>query len=263
MEISEFNESQTHDSKMKTPRNINEYIINSNKDNIDRPFNESTIKKQTDTKITLNTNENNNLNQLSDKNENKETNTFLYDEKNFTNEKEKEKESIDIKENIIFDIHTSDKDNKESKKYDSIENILPKKEEKEIILNPEEFKNKLINSIKENQRLKNEIISQIYKNREYYKKLLLIKEIFYSELKKRDYLIEKTNHSNIKTMIHVNVRGKLNSNIYLNMKHLKSKESNILYKIFYEHKNSPQYKALQAKKKLKEKMEQQKQIHSL
>ena len=64
-------------------------------------------------------------------------------------------------------------------------------------------------------------------------------------------------------MIHVNVRGKLNSNIYLNMKHLKSKESNILYKIFYEHKNSPQYKALQAKKKLKEKMEQQKQIHSL
>ncbi len=47
------------------------------------------------------------------------------------------------------------------------------------------------------------------------------------------------------------------------MKNIKSKEYNILYKIFYEHKNSPQYKALLAKKKLKEKMEQQKQIHSL
>ena len=268
MEISEFNESQTHDSKMKTPRNFIEYNINTKNNNVAIPFNESTIKKRTETKMTINTNENDNLNQLSDKIENKVINTFLYDVNDFTNEKEKEGKIIEIKENINFDIQNDDKKNIENKENINIvpnENISPNKEEKEkeLILNPEEFKNKIINSFKENQNLKKEIISQIYKNREYTKKLLLIKEIFYSELKKRNNLTEKTNNSNIKTMIHVNVRGKLNSNIYLNMKHIKSKESNILYKIFYEHKNSPQYKALQAKKKIKEKMEQQKQIHSL
>ena len=46
------------------------------------------------------------------------------------------------------------------------------------------------------------------------------------------------------------------------MKKIKSKESKIFYKIFYEYKNSPEYKALEARKKLKEKMEQQKKIQT-
>ena len=101
------------------------------------------------------------------------------------------------------------------------------------------------------------------KNKEYVEKLLLVKEKFFTELKQRNRLIEKTNHENLKNIINVNIRGRLNSDLYLTTKKVKTKEFNILYKIFYEHKNSPQYKALLAKKKLKEKMEQQKQVHSL
>ena len=78
--------------------------------------------------------------------------------------------------------------------------------------------------------------------------ILLIKEKFFTELKIRNHLKEKSNHINLKKTLHVDIRGVLNSDLYLAMKKVKAKEFNILYKVFYEHKNSPQYKALLAKK---------------
>ncbi len=62
---------------------------------------------------------------------------------------------------------------------------------------------------------------QLTVNREFTKKLLLIKEKFYSELQKRNNLDEKKNHINIKSNIHVNVRDKINSDLYFNMKNIK------------------------------------------
>ena len=46
------------------------------------------------------------------------------------------------------------------------------------------------------------------------------------------------------------------------MKKIKIKEFKIFQKIFYEHKNSPEYKANEAKRKIKEKLEQQKKVHA-
>ena len=47
------------------------------------------------------------------------------------------------------------------------------------------------------------------------------------------------------------------------MNKIKIKESKIFQNIFYDHKNSPEYKAKEAKRKLQEKLEQQKKVHSL
>ena len=88
-------------------------------------------------------------------------------------------------------------------------------------------------------------------------------EKYYAEFKLKNRLTEKKNSKNIKNYIHVNIRGNLNENLYFSQKKIKDKESQIFLKIFYEYKTSPQYKALQAKKKVKEKLEQQKKIHAL
>ena len=271
-------ESQTNNTKIKTPRNLKDFNSNIN-DNSPFIYNVSSNKKDIDNNSELNNLEINNFEQLilniDDKKE--EKNKIIKNEDNETkeidrkennninknnqNEENTNKES-DKKENnnINKNNKKEDNDNKEIAKKGNIENItLKKTQEEELLLTPEEFKNKIINSLEESQRLKKEIISQLIKNREYNKKLLLIKEKFFTELKIRNHLIEKTNNIKTKTLIHVNIRGKLNSNPYF----IKTKESSIFYKIFYEHKNSPQYKALEAKKKLKEKMEQQKKVHSL
>ena len=47
------------------------------------------------------------------------------------------------------------------------------------------------------------------------------------------------------------------------MKRIKIKEFKIFQKIFYDHKNSPEYKAKEAKRIMKEKLEQQKKVHAL
>ena len=239
----QLNENQTENLRMKTPKNIKDLNINEN-NTTPVLFNASTNKKNVEENLEVNNIENNNLEQLI-------INTINTEEK---------KENNNQNKNAPNDI----KENKEMDKKENIENIQIKNEkEEEFLLNPEEIKNKIIKSLEESQRLKKEIISQIIKNREYNEKFLLIKEKFYSELKLRNRLNEKTNDNKMKSIIHVNLRGKLNSNPYFAMKQIKSKESKIFYKIFYEHKNSPQYKALEAKRKLKEKMEHQKKVHSL
>ena len=233
--FSEFDDNQNDNSKVKTPRNIK--IVES-KENNKTPilFSVSTNKKQEEEILELN--DDLNLLDLNAK------------------DKDEEKNNKNIKGENINKVE-------ENKNVENKEKIEIKKIKDEIKIDPAEFKNKLIKSIEENQRLKKEIFSQILQNKEYSRKLLLIKEKFYTELKQRNRLNEKTNQENIKTFIHVNIQGKLNSNPYLSMKKIKAKEFNILYKIFYEHKNSPQYKVLEAKRKMKEKMEQQKKVHSL
>ena len=47
------------------------------------------------------------------------------------------------------------------------------------------------------------------------------------------------------------------------MKRIKIKEFKIFSKIFNEHKYSPEYKAKEVKRKIKEKLEQQKKFHAL
>ena len=233
IKFSELNENKTPASKVNTPKIIKELNFNSNNKTPEK-FELSTNKKQIRENLVITNIEKDNL--VKNKN---------------------------VKDNKNINIQNEVKENNKIIKNEKEKNIEIKNEKKEILLNPEEIKNQIIKSLEEAQRIKKEIISQILKNREYKEKLLLIKDKFYTELKIRNRLIEKTNNEKTKTIIHVNIRGKLNSNPYLSMKKIKSKESKIFYKIFYEYKNSPEYKALEARRKLKEKMEQQKKIHSL
>ena len=101
-------------------------------------------------------------------------------------------------------------------------------------------------------------------NRKLLKKFLLCKEKYYTELKINNRLNSNINIKEIKYLIHVNIRSKLNEKIYFPiMNKIKIKESKIFQNIFYDHKNSPEYKAKEAKRKLQEKLEQQKKVHSL
>ena len=127
----------------------------------------------------------------------------------------------------------------------------------------EEVRDKIIQLIDNNNKLKKEIKENIFTNMKLMKKLILCKSQYYTELKINNLLNNKINDKNIKYSIHVNVRSKLNEKIYFNMRKIKLKESKIFEKIFYEHKNSPEYKAAEAKKKIQEKFEQQKKVHAL
>ena len=127
----------------------------------------------------------------------------------------------------------------------------------------EEVRDKIIQLIYNNNKLKKEIKENIFTNMKLMKKLILCKSQYYTELKINNLLNNKINDKNIKYSIHVNVRSKLNEKIYFNMRKIKLKESKIFEKIFYEHKNSPEYKAAEAKKKIQEKFEQQKKVHAL
>ena len=127
----------------------------------------------------------------------------------------------------------------------------------------EEVRDKIIQLIYNNNKLKKEIKENIFTNMKLMKKLILCKSQYYTELKINNLLNNKINDKNIKYSIHVNIRSKLNEKIYFNMRKIKLKESKIFEKIFYEHKNSPEYKAAEAKKKIQEKFEQQKKVHAL
>ena len=132
-----------------------------------------------------------------------------------------------------------------------------------ITYTPEDLKNKALESIDTNNKLGKEIKNKINSNYKLYKKLLLLKEKYYTELKINNRLNKNINLKDIKYLIHVNVRSKLNEKLYFNMKKIKQKEFKIFEKIFYENKNSPEYKAKEAKRKIQEKLEQQKKVHAL
>ena len=128
---------------------------------------------------------------------------------------------------------------------------------------PEEIKDKAIQLLDSYIKSTKGIKEKFNLNEELFKKLLLCKEKYYTELKIKNRLTNDKNTKDIKYLIHVNIRSKLNEKLYFNMKRIKIKEFKIFQKIFYDHKNSPEYKAKEAKRIMKEKLEQQKKVHAL
>lgn len=124
------------------------------------------------------------------------------------------------------------------------------------------IKDKIIKFIEKNNEIKKEIKTKMNENKALMKKFLLIKEKYYTEFKKNNHLNENLNLDKIKNIFHGNIRNKLNEELYFKMKKIKSKESKVLLNIFYDHKNSPAEKAKEAKRKIQEKLEQQKKIHA-
>ena len=123
--------------------------------------------------------------------------------------------------------------------------------------NQNDLKEKIIKIINDNNFLTKEIKQKIKVYKKLIKKYFLFKEKYYNEIKKQNSLSNNINIKQIKYQIHVNINSKLNQEIYLNMKNIKMKEFYILEKLFKENKIN------QEKKKIKEKLEQQKKFHIL
>ena len=123
--------------------------------------------------------------------------------------------------------------------------------------NQDDLKEKIIKLMNDNTLLAKEMKQKINIHQNLIKKYFLYKEKYYSELKKQNLLINHLNIKEIKKIIHVNRNSKLNEVFYQNMKKIKNIEFFIIEKIF---KNN---KAVQAQKKIKEKLEQQKIFHVL
>ena len=120
-----------------------------------------------------------------------------------------------------------------------------------------DLKDKIIKLINDNTTSTKEIKQKIKINNDLIKKYLLIEEKYYGELKTNNSLINKNNHKTSKQIIHVNINSKINEKLYLKLKNIKNKEFYILEKIFEGNKT------YQAKKKIQEKLEQQKKFHAL
>jgi len=251
---------------------LNVKINEENNNNGESPFeiNISNINKINENDTELNTLENDkkNLSKIQIKNKNSMHNT------NTKNSKKSIKEKLDIKQN-------EDNNKNENKNPDNIDidiinrrirnksNILlvNNKDINNIndlkICTQEDVKDKIISFLDNNKKIMKEIKEKLNNNKNLYKKLLLNKDVYYTELKINNRLNNNINTKNIKYLIHVNIRSKLNEKLYFKMKKIKIKESKIFLNIFYEYKNSPEYKAKEAKRKIQEKLEQQKKVHAL
>ena len=119
-------------------------------------------------------------------------------------------------------------------------------------LNQNDLKESIIKYITDNAITTQNIKQKIKLNKKLIKKYFLCKEKYYTELKKQNLLISKVNNKQIKFEIHVNINSKLNEKLYLNMKKIKKEEFSIYENIFQDNKKN------QAKKKIQEKLEQQK-----
>ena len=178
------------------------------------------------------------------------------DKKNILNNKE-----IDNKKDIIKD----DKKikNEINNKFNIAEVLnvtktkLNNKTEIQEDITQLDLKDKIIKLINDNSTSSKEIKQKIKINNDLIKKYLLTEEKYYNELKTKNRLINKNNHKNSKQIIHVNINSKINEKLYLKLKNIKNKEFYILEKIFEGNKT------YQAKKKIQEKLEQQKKFHAL
>ena len=228
--------------RAKTEAEIN--IDKNDKDNID--MNEQNIKSPNYIGISKMANEDYKLNNNKNKDNKDNDNTRI------------EKENNNIKNNLnINNIENEDK-SKELK-----ESELNKINEDDLFLCTQDIiKDKIIKFIEKNNEIKKEIKTKMNENKALMKKFLLIKEKYYTELKINNHLNEELNLDKIKNIFHGNIRSKLNEELYFKMKKLKSKESKVLLNIFYDHKNSPEEKAKETKRKIQEKLEQQKKIHA-
>ena len=277
-------------SQIKTPKKIKKSYLTEN-----NPFTISTSSKNNTREEEIDINEhrkkleNNNIYINDESSNNKSTSYFSNNHKKQRINYNKIKTSViqtntepkinilgkNYESNNIIDFNEKDKDNgtqntKPLNKINIIQSLSEDNKnrvEQEDNLLPEctqeEVRDKIIQLIDNNYQLKKEIKENMLKHRKLMKKLILCKNQYYTELKINNRLNNKKNDKNIKYSIHVDVRSKLNEKIYFNMKKIKLKESKIFEKIFYEHKNSPEYKAAEAKKKIQEKFEQQKKVHAL
>ena len=228
-------------SKTETELNIDE----NDKNNMD--MNNQNIKNSNKLSIPKVANEDNKLN--INKTKGNEDNDNIRIEKENNN---------NIKNNLNNDNNKNEDKSKELK-----EKELNKINEDDLSIYTQDIiKDKIIKFIEKNNEIKKEIQTKINENKALMKKFLLIKEKYYTELKINNHLNEDLNINKIKNMFHGNIRSKLNEEIYFKMKKINSKESKVLLNIFYDHKNSPEEKAKEAKRKIQEKLEQQKKIHA-
>ena len=131
---------------------------------------------------------------------------------------------------------------------------------KEIICpeyNQDYIKDKIIKLINDFISFTKDIKQKLKINKKLANKYFLYKEKYYSELKKYNYLKDKKIIKEIKYIIHVNINSKLNEKLYLNLKKIKNNEFMIFESIFKGNKRNLE------KKKIKEKLEEQKKIHIL
>ncbi len=228
-------------------------LINSNYKNMKKNFfekKEVTQNNKNKEKEKENDNDNDN-DDLKNKNQNK-TSINSINNNDALNES---KQNINNKNEN--DINVNEKENEnENENKNKNDNLI-----KDIT--PEDLKDQILKFIDDYNKYTKDIKDKINDNKKLFRKLLLCKEKYYTELKINNRLNNKNNTKEIKYLIHVNIRSKLNEKIFFEMKRIKIKEFKIFYKIFYEHKNSPAYKAMEAKRKIQEKLEQQKKVHIL
>ena len=254
------------DKKLSIKNNIP--LQNSNLQNLKNYFEKTKLDDENDAKDIKNDRiliSDENLNDLSNNKNNLSNNKNIFynnicENKNKENNNNEDKyvedkiENKKIMENIENkDIIKSNISNENKEKINNINNDL----------SPEEFIKKLLESMDINNKLTKEIKDKIDSNYNLFKKLLLYKEKYFTELKINNCLKKNINLKDIKYLIHVNIRSKLNEKLYFNFKKIKIKEFKIFEKIFYEHKNSSEYKIKEAKRKIQEKLEQQKKVHAL
>ena len=176
------------------------------------------LKKNSKRKINIPIN--NKYNSLENKNKNKKYEISKKDINNIEKDNKiiKNKENKENKENNIYiKKEINNKENIQNYNQNNIlENIIK-------LINDNISKNK---DIKQKIKLNNKLIKQY----------LLNKEIYNTELKKKNLLINKDNIKQIKYKIHVDINSKINEKLYLNMKKIKNEELLILEKIFEQNK---------------------------
>ena len=281
------NNSQTFNSEMKTPKKSKESDIKFNIHDENNLFTISTSSRNNLNKII--SEQNSILNNQNKNNKNEKKN---FQKKSIIKNMEKSKTiplsknlknyikninnnlNINIKNidntNIYFSNQVNEINKENLLNEESIKLIKEDKnkdiqeQDNSTIITQEYIKDKIIELIDNYIKLSKEIKQKMNINRKLLKKFLLCKEKYYTELKINNRLNSNINIKEIKYLIHVNIRSKLNEKIYFPiMNKIKIKESKIFQNIFYDHKNSPEYKAKEAKRKLQEKLEQQKKVHSL
>ena len=270
--LSELNQNNIIKSNLKTPQKIKITHLNFDNDskNNQTSIFTSNLKNIKDCATELNTIENNKKlgNKIINKiNHSLQNSNCKNVKKSFINKKEGKRNN---NQNIFH--NTNDIDIDDSKNIilrntnalsDNNNTELNKDDGNLTICTPEDIRDNIIKFIDNYNKYSKEIKEKININKKLFKKLLLCKENYYTELKINNLLENKNNTKNIKYLIHVNIRSKLNEKLYFNMKNIKIKEFKIFEKIFYEHKNSPENKAKEAKRKIQEKLEQQKKVLSL
>ena len=162
------------------------------------------------------------------------------------------KENINSNNNVQNNLDNNnsneiiDENKNESNNNDYLENY-----------NQIDLKEKIIKLMNDNILLSKEIKQKTKIYTYLINKYFLSKEQYYSELKKKSILTNNYNNNEVRKIIHVNINSKLNESFYSNIKKIKNNELFIIDKIFHNNKS------VQDQKKIKAKLEQQKNFFIL